>query len=142
MIRAAALFPAFLLLAVAGLLATGYLVYEYSPAVLGFPLGVGALLCLLCALEIGRTLTGRAAASSQGEQLSIAALAWMFALAAFVLVLGFVFGPALYLLACLRANGFGWRLAIAVAAASIAVTWGVFIEIFGILLPVAPPWLS
>lgn len=141
MSRAAGILPGFLFLAVAGLLAAGHLVYGYSLAVLGFPLGVGAVLCVLCALELGRVLAGRAAPSSQGEPLSVAALAWMFALAAFVLAFGFVFGPAAYLLACLRANGFGWRLAFAVAAASIAVTWGVFIGIFGILLPVAPPWL-
>jgi hypothetical protein len=141
MSRAAAL-PAFLLVAVAGLLGAGYLLLDYSPAVLAFPAGIGGVLCALCALEIARALGSRAAPPAAAlEPLSPAALAWMFALAAFILALGFVLGPAAYLLACLRANGGSWRLAAGVAAASVALTWGLFIEVFGILLPVAPPWL-
>jgi hypothetical protein len=66
----------------------------------------------------------------------------MFALALFLFGLGFVAGPAAYLLICLRANGFSWGLSASVAVASLAVTWGLFIKTMGILLPVAPLWMN
>jgi hypothetical protein len=138
----AALLPATILAAIMALLGAGWLLLDYSPAVLAFPLGVGAMLCALCATELARVVATRAApAAPASEPLSPAALAWVFALGAFLAGLGFVAGPAAYLLACLRANGFTWRLAVGVAAASVALTWGVFIGVFGIPLPAAPPWL-
>jgi len=146
MSRAAALLPALLFAAVAALLGAGFLLLDYPPGVLAFPAGTGGLLCVLCAIEVARVLRSegwkmRAPAAPALEPSWLRALAWMFALGAFLLVLGFVLGPAAYLLACLRANGFSWRLAAGVGAASVALTWGAFIGVLGIPLPVVPPWL-
>jgi hypothetical protein len=75
------------------------------------------------------------------EPLSLASVGWIFALIVFLYVFGFVVGPALYLLAFLRVNGFSWLTAATIALASAAVTWGFFIKAIGILLPVAPLWM-
>lgn len=64
----------------------------------------------------------------------------MFALLPFLYGLGFVFGS--YLLVCLKSNGFSWRLSGSIAIVSLAATYGVFIKIFGLLLPVWPMWMS
>lgn len=143
MSRAAAVLPALLFAAVAALLGAGFLLLDYPAGVLVFPAGIGGLLCALCAIEVARALRGgRAAPAAPALEPSwLRALAWMFALGAFLLLLGFVLGPAAYLLACLRANGFSWRLAACVGGASVALTWGVFIGVLGIPLPVVPPWL-
>ena len=74
--------------------------------------------------------------------LSWPSLIWIFALAGFLFGLGFVAGPACYLLIFLRANRFSWASSASIAAASVVVTWGLFIKIIGILLPVAPLWMG
>jgi hypothetical protein len=75
------------------------------------------------------------------EPLSFSSIGWMFALIAFLYAFGFVVGPALYLFAFLRVNGFAWSTATTIGLASVAVTWGFFIKTIGILLPVAPLWM-
>ena len=45
----------------------------------------------------------------------------MFALAVFLYAFGFVAGPALYLLACLRANGFSWIVSGGIAGCAGAI---------------------
>jgi hypothetical protein len=72
--------------------------------------------------------------------LTAASLAWVFALVVFVAAFGFVFGPAAYLLAYLRAHGFSWALSLTIAAGSIIVTWGLFIKFLQVLLPIEPFW--
>jgi hypothetical protein len=149
MSRAEAIFPALIVAVVATLLALGNFVFEYSWTTFAFPLAAGIVLCALCALEITGVLVTRheapAIAAQTGEDrppLALASLTWMFALAVFLYALGFVAGPALYLLAFLRANRFSWVLSASIALASIAVTWGLFIHVIGILLPVEPLWWS
>jgi len=145
MSRAAFAFPALIFALVAGLLASGFLVFDYSWGVLAFPFGAGIAVCALCAMEMTRTLFARGApAAAEGEALtapaSRAGLAWIFALALFLYGLGFVFGPAAYLLFSLRASGASWLLSLAAGAGSLAVTWGLFIKVMGVLLPLAPLW--
>ena len=152
MIRGELLFPALIAAAVAVLLALGYFYYGYSWTDFAFPLGVGVAVCILCAIEISAVLRGRRAAVANGsdidstdttqEPLSLRAGVWMLALAVFLYAFGFVFGTAAYLLACLRANGFSWIVSVVTALASILLTWGVFIKILGILLPVQPLWMD
>jgi hypothetical protein len=142
---AAAVFPSIILAIVAAFVASGFLVYDYSWSVMAFPFGAGVATCALCALEIIRCLAGRAPLAEQAsaaalEPLSLQSLAWMFSLALFLYGLGFVAGPALYLLVCLRANGQTWGLSLGMAAASVAVTWGVFVKALGVLLPLWPLW--
>lgn len=147
MTRAEAIFPALLIVIVATLLVLGNFAFEYSWTAFAFPLAAGLVLCVLCAMEIGGVAVARreapdlvARAEEDRPPLSPSGLVWMFALAVFLYAFGFVAGPALYLLACLRANGFSWIVSGGIAAASIPLTWGLFINIMGILLPIEPLW--
>lgn len=145
--RSEVIFPALFPVAVAVLLALGYWYYEYAWVSFAFPLGVGVVLCALCAIEVTSALrrqgaTVPAVGADAPEPLSLPAIAWMFGLAIFLYAFGFVFGAAAYLLICLRANGTSWALSAGIAAASTLVTWGLFIKVMGILLPVAPLWME
>jgi hypothetical protein len=143
MSRAKAIFPFAILTVVAALIAIGYFVIQYSFITFIFPLMVGIVVCLLCLMELARLRANPVVTSADPPApLSLSSLAWMFALIVFLYGLGFVFGAAAYLLACLRANGFSWRLAGGVAAASLLVAWGLFIKIMGIQLPIVPLWIT
>jgi hypothetical protein len=143
MTRAETIFPAAVLVGVAAFVAAGYFVLQFTWTAFIFPLGVGIVVCTLCATELLRPRSGEAAPDEERPPpLSIPSLAWMGALALFLYGLGFVAGSAAYLLVCLRANGFSWTLAAAAAAASVAVSWGLFIKVMHILLPIQPLWMS
>jgi hypothetical protein len=146
MSRGEAIFAGAILVVVAALIAIGYFVNHYSWITFVFPLIVGTVVCALCLIELARLRSEPDVIPVADEDaplpLSGSSLAWMFALIAFLYGLGFVFGPALYLLACLRANDFSWRLSGSIAAVSLLVTWGLFIKVMGVLLPIWPPWLS
>lgn len=146
MIRAEVVFPALLFAVVASLLAAGFFVFHHSWTVITFPFGAGAIVCALCLADIAMTLSGRRAgpgiADAPLEPLSPASLIWAFALAVFVYALGFVFGPAAYLLVYLRANGSSWRVSFGITVASLVVTWVVFVKLLRILLPIQPLWWS
>lgn len=144
--REAAL-PALLMAVCAALLIGGFAA-GYSWTAIAFPLAAGGAVCVLCAVELMGIRERRNATApampeeATPEPLSRSSFAWMFALAFFLFGLGFVAGPAVYLLVCLRANGFSWGLSAAIAAGSVAVTWGLFIKAMGVLLPVMPLWMG
>lgn len=142
--RAAVVFPALILLTVGGL--TLYAAFTFTWTALQFPLGAGLLLCALCVGELATTFSGRQVEATLDAEragpLPWPSLIWIFALAGFLFGLGFVAGPACYLLIFLRANRFSWGFAASIALASVAVTWGFFIKIIGILLPIAPLWMG
>lgn len=149
MMRGELIFPSVIFALIAAFAAGGYVLGEYAWSVIAFPLGAAALGCSLCAIEIARAMGRRAAVAGPAApgdeaggtaQMSGPGLFWMFVLPVFLYALGFVAGPAAYLLACLRANGFSWTLSAAVAAASVAVTWGFFVHVMGVLLPLMPLW--
>ena len=141
--RGDAVFPGLVLAFAATVLAIGYFHYHYTWTAFGFPFAAGAALCLLCALEMRNVISRRGApAADTAPTLSPGAMAWLFALAAFLYGLGFVFGTALYLLVCLRGNGFTWRLAALTALASLPLTWGLFIKVLGVQLPLQPLWFG
>lgn len=144
MSRAAVIFPCLIFALVAPLAA--YAALEYTWTALIFPVGAALLVCALCAVEILSAATSRGPAQPvAGEEpvpLSLPSMLWIFALAPFLYGLGFVLGPACYLLAYLRASGFSWRFSAAIAAASVLVTWGLFVKAMGILLPVVPLWMA
>jgi hypothetical protein len=145
MSRAEMIFPAAIFVFVAVMVAAGHFVFQFTWTAFVFPLGTGLAVCALCAVELIRLRGGAETTAPAGDApppLSIPGLAWMAALAVFLFGLGFVAGPAAYLLACLRANGFSWGLAAGVAAASVAVTWGLFIKVMHVLLPITPLWMS
>ena len=138
--------PALILAGVAALLAVGYFYYAYSWTAFAFPLGAGLVLCLLCAVEVTGLLRARAMTvppvDGQSPPLSISSIAWMFALSVFLYALGFVFGPAAYLLICLRANGFSWKLSAGSAVVMPVMIWALFIKAMGIQLPIWPLWMG
>ena len=137
-------FPCLIVTVVAGLLASGLFVFHYSWTVIGFPLGAGLFVCVMCMVDIAMTLTGREPKPPANEEplppLSLAAVAWAFALVPFVIAFGFVFGPALYLLAYLLFNGSSWRVAAIISSCSLLVTWGLFIQLMRVPMPVEPLW--
>jgi hypothetical protein len=151
MSRAELIFPALIFIVIVVFAGGGYFIGEYSWGVIVFPLGAASLACALCAIEIVRGLASQriaapvraAAAAGGGEEqppLWGPGAAWMFALPVFLYGLGFVAGPAVYLLACLRTNRFSWALSATIAAASVAMTFGLFIHVMGVQLPVMPLW--
>jgi hypothetical protein len=144
MSRAQVIFPCLIFAVVAALLVSGLFVYHYSWTVIGFPLGAGLFVCVMCVGDVAMSLTGREPTLPANEEplepLSVAAVAWAFALVPFVVAFGFVFGPALYLLAYLFANGSSWRVAAVISAASLLVTWGLFIQLMRVPMPAEPLW--
>lgn len=145
MSRREAVFPALILVFTAVMLAIGYFHYHYSWTAFAFPLAAGLAVSLLCAFEIApllRTRGARAPEAKAQPSPSLPSIAWLFALAAFLYAIGFVFGAALYLLVCLRGNGFSWRLSLGTAAVSLLVTWGLFINVLRVQLPVTPLWMG
>lgn len=146
MSRAEIIFPFVLIVFVVAILTSGWML-DYSWTVIGFPFATGVVVCLLCVTIGAMAFTGRSlsvagAPAAEVQPITIASVAWIFALGAAVYALGFVFGPAVYLLAYLRANDFSWRLSLSVAVGSLAVTWGLFIKALHVLLPIQPLWWS
>jgi Tripartite tricarboxylate transporter TctB family len=143
--RGTTAFPALALAFTLVMLAVGYFHYHYSWTAFAFPLAAGVALCLLCAFEIA-TLLRRRGGSAPGPDapppVSLAGMAWLFALAGFLYAFGFIVGAALYLLVCLRGNGFAWRLSLGTAVASLLIGWGLFVKLLGVQLPVTPLWMG
>ena len=149
--RAELIFPLIIFVAVVAFAGGGYFIGDYSWGVIAFPLGAAILTCVLCAIEIARLLSTRRVSALEAPPadsedapppMSPSGVAWIFILPVFLYALGFVAGPAVYLLACLRANRFSWRLSTGIAVASVAMTWGLFIHLMGVLLPLTPLWWS
>lgn len=143
--RSEASFPALILAFTAAMLALGYFYYGYSWTSFAFPLAAGLVVSLLCLFEIAAFLRRPGATAPRAADtppLAPAGLAWLFALAAFLYAFGFVFGAALYLLVCLRGNGFSWRLSASTAVVALLVGWGLFVKLLGIPLPIKPLWMS
>ena len=138
-------FPAVLFAVVAALIAGGFAA-GYSWTVIAFPLGSAVIICMLCALQAYWAFAGDAGeVSADEEQLpppTVRSLVWVFALALFVYAFGFVVGPAVYLLAYLRAHGSSWALSGTIAAGSIVTTWGLFIRFLQVPLPIEPLWMG
>jgi hypothetical protein len=145
MSRGEIIFPAVLFLVVAALI-TGGFAFGYSWTVIAFPLGAAIVVCALSALQTWWAIAGNVHPPPAEEEplppLTGASLAWVFALGLFVYLLGFVFGPAAYLLAYLRAHGSSWAVSGAIAAGSIVFTWGLFIKFLQVLLPIEPFWMG
>lgn len=144
MTRAATVFPAAIFVAIAGLLAMGFFVLHHSWTVIKFPFLAGVIVCALCLVELWVQLASAAErpAAEPAEPMSLASVAWIFALLVVLYAFGFVFGSAAYLFAYLRATGSSWRLSTAMALGSLVVTYVIFIKVLRILLPLEPLWWS
>jgi len=138
-------FPSMIFAFTAVMLALGYFHYHYSWTAFAFPFSAGLAVCVLCAFEIANAVRGRGTAApgdSSPPPVSLAGVAWLFALGVFLYAFGFVFGAALYLLVCLRGNGFSWRLSVSTAVVTLGVAWGIFIKVLGVQLPLVPLWIG
>jgi hypothetical protein len=142
-------FPAVLSLLAGGLIAGGVLLAGYSWQVVAFPLGAAAIVCGLSVVLIATRLARGASETvppadeqSAPAPLTWSSIAWIFLLGIFLYGLGFVFGPAAYLLVYLRRNGSRWLTSLAISAGSLLVTWGLFIKLLRVLLPIQPLWLG
>jgi hypothetical protein len=141
------IFPALILAVTVVLLLLGAFYYQYGRVVFMFPLAAGIALCALCLNEMVAVVQGRARTAppltdEPETPMSLPGLGWMLALLLFLYGLGFVFGSAAYLLLCLRANGFSWKVAGGIAAAALIATWGLFIKVLAIQLPIEPLWMG
>jgi hypothetical protein len=139
-------FPAVILLAVSALLTAGFLVLDYSWTVITFPFVTGIVLGVLCLLQLATTvrkpLPTPAADERPDEPLIASSIAWILALAVLLYGVGFIFGPAIFLLAYSKAQGSSWKFSSALSASSLIVTWVLFVKLLGVLLPAGPLWLS
>lgn len=140
--RDQAVFPSLILAFTLTMLAVGYFHYQYSWTAFAFPFASGLLVSFLCILEIAAVFRRQGGGASPARPVSLTGVAWLFALAAFLYAFGFVFGAALYLLVCLRGNDFSWRLSLGTGAVSLIVTWGIFIKVLGVQLPLKPLWMG
>jgi hypothetical protein len=144
MIRVQIVFPLALLALILSMLAAGLFVFHYSWTVIGFPLGAGVFVCAMCVIDIIMTLRGLEPRPPANDEplapLSASAVIWAFALLPLVFAFGFVFGSAVYLLVYMLANGSSWRLSATVSSTSLLVTWGLFIKVMRVPVPLEPLW--
>jgi hypothetical protein len=131
-----------------GFCALGLFYYDYSVALMRFPLlaAGGTLVVVIVqvvALRRGTAPAHRSATSvdapAQGERPVRKALL-LLSILPLVFLLGFPAGLAAFLLGVLRCAGESWRLSLAVAAASLGISYGVFVKAMGVPLPLLPYW--
>lgn len=123
-------------------LLSGWLFYDYGWVVMRFPLLVGAL-TISAALPLLLRRRGApvepAPPSDRDRDGSVAAEFSNYLVVACILpavwILGFVLGPALFLLAFLRWHGTGWGVAAAMAAGTALFVHGVFVKLLQLQLP-------
>lgn len=151
----------FVILFIGGFLALGEFVYDYSFSVHRFPIIIGGVTIALALGVIVRVLAAPrpaaagiseardgAAAEAEAEGAAApawpkgttAALLWLAAALPAMILLGYVAGTAIYLLAYLRLHGERWLTATAFATVGALVVYFGFHEFLGVRLPVYPFW--
>jgi hypothetical protein len=138
---------------VIGFLTLGLFHYGYSFALLRFPLLAGGAVGVLVAAQIfvlrrsepaetaeavGPGLTERFTGPARAA--TLLRICWLFSIVPLVFLCGYPWGLAIYLLCFLRSTRASWTLALAMAAASLLLSFGLFIEVLGVSLPVTPLW--
>ena len=134
----------------------GLFYYDYSTSLMRIPLlAAGVTLAVVIVhLAMMRWAAGSAAADAEldGKSILIAALAsprrrqaiarlfWIFSVVPLTILLGYPLGLAVYLLSVLKSFGESWVLSLAVAGVSLAFSFGLFVQVLRVPLPVVPPW--
>lgn len=134
------LFPLGVLAFLAVVLLVGGIGLRHPAMVIAFPLGVGIVtgaLCVAVAVRDGN----RPAATAAGQPIDWSEAARVGAVLPLVLLLGFSAGLAVYLAGYLRWRGEGWGMSLGCAAGSVALTYGVFVKLLAVPLPLIPWWL-
>ena len=145
---------AFLLLLAAFLVGTcllGQFYYAYSAGLMLFPLLAAGFTLIVVVLHLvslarARPLSETATAplkdlaERQAGPTALRRLLWLSSVVPFVTLLGYPAGLAVYLLCLLRRADEGWSLSIGVAGGSLLVSYGLFVELLGVSLPLFPFW--
>lgn len=138
------------------LAALGLLYYDYSATLIRFPLlAAGITFAVLIAHlllmhrrsaalaeqppEAAPSALARALGASQRGRTLIRLLC-VSSVVPLVFLLGYPLGLAAYLLTALKYFGESWPLSVAIAGASLAVSYGLFIQTLGVSLPIFPAW--
>lgn len=130
-------FPLGLLAFVVAILIVGGLGLRHAALVIGFPLGVGIVTGALCVAVVVKT-NRRPAAPERYPSIAWSEAAGIVAVLPLMLLLGYPVGLAVYLAAYLRWRGEGWSLTLGCALGSLAVSYGVFVKILEVPLPLGP----
>ncbi len=131
---------------IAGFLALGEFVYDYSFSVHRFPIIVGLATIALAAIAFVRTLVRPAPQGDEEEAASAwpsgttAALLWLAAALPIVVFLGYLVGPALYLFIYLKLHGEKWLTAAVFAIGALLVIYFGFHELLAVRVPIYPFW--
>lgn len=122
------------------LLLLGAFVFNYSWQVFQFPLVVGGIVLVLSAFEV--IVGGRPKVDPDAEQMTlrntVVTLAWVVGIVPTVFVLGYAIGIPAFIAAYLVTHGFGWRLALILAASAFVVVYVGFAELLNVPLPLWP----
>lgn len=137
---------AFIAIFIAVFLAAGEFVYDYSFPVHRFPIIIGLATIALAAFAVIRTLARPAPKDDDGENApawprgTTGALLWLASALPMVIFLGYLVGPALFLLLYLRLHGEKWLTAILFAAGCAAFIYLGFHELLAVRVPLYPFW--
>jgi hypothetical protein len=130
------LFPGVMVVLTAIILLCGGLLFNYSKQVLTFPVMIGCL-AGLSALQIMKPLVRRMPGADEEKTLlpELTNLLMIGTILPFLLIFGFVAGPALWLAGFMRVRGENWRLAGAIGAGTLFFVYVVFAGLLKIPLP-------
>jgi len=131
-----------------GFCALGLFYYDYSTALMRFPLLAAGGTLVVVIVQVVALRRGTAPAQRGATPASAPARGGrpvrdgllLLSILPLVFLLGFPAGLAVYLLGVLRCAGESWRLSLAAAAASLGVSYGIFVQAMGVPLPLLPFW--
>jgi len=130
-----------------GFCALGLFHYDYSLSLMRFPLLAAGFTLLVVAVQLV-TLSRSACEVPQGNQRAtvlprgsrFTQVAGLLSVLPLVFLCGFPAGLALYLFGYLKVAGESWTVSLAVAVASLLLSYGLFIQVIGVPLPIWPAW--
>lgn len=108
---------------------------------LGFPLGVALPLLLACLLQASRSRHSETNGQDTTAVPSSSTMAWLLAAPASIAALGFLAGPALFLICYLRWHAMRWSATLGSAVGIALLHWGL-VQGLRVPLPLGPPWLA
>lgn len=136
----------------------GLLYYDYSATLIRFPLlAAGVILSMVFARlillrssrgspEPESMMTPRSALVDAIEKprrrRALITTLWIFSIVPSVFALGFPVGLAANLLCVLRYFGETWLLSVIIAGASLLLSYGLFLQVLRVPLPILPAWWS
>lgn len=147
------LFTGFILLFVMSFLAIGYFYYQYSWGVFYFPFATGIVIICLCIFVLCRHRPDQSTGRSPQPSITAATgtiidtrqptgawsgILWVLASVPFVIVFGYLFGLALYVLVFMRTHGQGWALSLTMFVGTLATIYLVFMSLLRVSLPLFP----